>query len=352
MSRRHSIGPFYRASFPVLSHRVHAVHPRVDAGAKLYLPSAAREVFLCLPNRPDFSPFFLHRSTARTDPGGLAGSPFGRGPLRRPVPADVRLPTAASTRVPPLGVARPRGVADVKAAIRYCAENGHSLHARGAGTGLAGEFAGTGAGPRLLAGHAADRECGGRYRQLFQPRGSCWGNSTAICLRSDGGSGPTRPPAASPRWGVFWLSITAAATGSLRFRSSPCREHAGGSCRRRSLGGAARHPVTDDPDFDPHPRRRREIVRRLADLIQREDAVIKANQPRAWVNRAGYHLTDVLKDGQLDLARLSSAARGSCARRAGDAPDGADSQEVRRPGPDVLRPPGSRRPGRHGSRRN
>ena len=47
-------------------------------------------------------------------------------------------------QVPPLGVARPRGVADVKAALRYCAENGHSLHARGAGTGWPANRSGRG----------------------------------------------------------------------------------------------------------------------------------------------------------------------------------------------------------------
>jgi Fe-S oxidoreductase/FAD/FMN-containing dehydrogenase len=75
---------------------------------------------------------------------------------------------------------------------------------------------------------------------------------------------------------------------------------------------AAKHPVTDDPNVDPHPRRR-EIVKRLAELIEREQAVIRAHQPKAWVNRCGYHLYDVLKDGQLDLARLLVGSEGTLA---------------------------------------
>src|SRR5688572_18112827 len=44
----------------------------------------------------------------------------------------------------PLGVVRPRSVADVVATVRYAAENQLPLHARGAGTGLAGESLGRG----------------------------------------------------------------------------------------------------------------------------------------------------------------------------------------------------------------
>jgi FAD/FMN-containing dehydrogenase/Fe-S oxidoreductase len=75
---------------------------------------------------------------------------------------------------------------------------------------------------------------------------------------------------------------------------------------------AARHPVTDDPNVDPIPRRR-ELVRRLAELIHREESVIRAHQPKSWVNRCGYHLHDVLNDGQLDLARLITGSEGTLA---------------------------------------
>src|SRR4051794_6339034 len=44
----------------------------------------------------------------------------------------------------PLGVVRPRSVNDVVAIVRYAAENHVPIHARGAGTGLAGESLGRG----------------------------------------------------------------------------------------------------------------------------------------------------------------------------------------------------------------
>ena len=51
---------------------------------------------------------------------------------------------ASIYQVRPLGVVRPRGLADVRAAVRYAAEQALPIHARGAGTGLAGESLGPG----------------------------------------------------------------------------------------------------------------------------------------------------------------------------------------------------------------
>ncbi len=213
-------------------------------------------------------------------------------------------------QVPPLGVARPRGVADVKAAIRYCAENGHSLHARGAGTGLAGESLGPGlvldfsqAMRRIV--HVGDGTV------TVQP-GVVLGQLNRYLSAFGRQFGPDPATGGVTTMGSV-LALDNSGSNWLRYGSA--RRHVVSMQVALADGEvfeAARHPVTDNPDLDPNPRRR-EIVRRLADLIQREDAVIKANQPRAWVNRAGYHLTDVLKDGQLDLARLLVGSEGTLA---------------------------------------
>jgi FAD/FMN-containing dehydrogenase len=75
---------------------------------------------------------------------------------------------------------------------------------------------------------------------------------------------------------------------------------------------ASRHPITDDPDIDPVPRRR-EIVRRVAELVQREEGLIQAHTPRALVNRCGYHLKGIVEDGQLNLAQLLVGSEGTLA---------------------------------------
>ena len=51
---------------------------------------------------------------------------------------------ASLYEIRPLGVVRPRHTADVVACVRYAADHGIPLHARGAGTGLAGESLGPG----------------------------------------------------------------------------------------------------------------------------------------------------------------------------------------------------------------
>ncbi|MCP3692304.1 MAG: FAD-dependent oxidoreductase, partial [Planctomycetaceae bacterium] len=51
---------------------------------------------------------------------------------------------ASIYEIPPLGVVQPRGLSDVVACVQYATENDLSIHARGAGTGLAGESLGPG----------------------------------------------------------------------------------------------------------------------------------------------------------------------------------------------------------------
>ena len=46
-------------------------------------------------------------------------------------------------------------------------------------------------------------------------------------------------------------------------------------------------------------------------MIEREATVIADNRPQTEVNRSGYHVYDVLQDGQLDLARLLVGSEGT-----------------------------------------
>src|SRR4026207_1030990 len=51
---------------------------------------------------------------------------------------------ASIYEIQPLGIVRPRGVNDVVAVVRYAAEENIPIHARGAGSGVAGESLGRG----------------------------------------------------------------------------------------------------------------------------------------------------------------------------------------------------------------
>ena len=61
----------------------------------------------------------------------------------------------------------------------------------------------------------------------------------------------------------------------------------------------------------------RDLVRRLAELIDREQAVIKERQPKSWVNRSGYHLYDVLHDDAEREFDYTSGAEEALGRSAG-----------------------------------
>lgn len=213
-------------------------------------------------------------------------------------------------QVAPLGVVRPRNQYDVQAAVKYAADNVIPIHARGAGTGLAGESLGPGLvmdfsqGMRRIVSVNHDHV-------VVQP-----GVVLGQLNRYLAGFGKQFAPDPATG-GVTTIGSVVAldASGSNWLRYGSARRHV------RSLQvvladgesfEAARHPVTDDPHVDPIPRRR-ELVRRLAELIQREESVIRANQPQAWVNRCGYHLHDVLSDGQLDLAKLITGSEGTLA---------------------------------------
>ena len=213
-------------------------------------------------------------------------------------------------QVPPLGVVRPRGVADVLATVRYAAEQSIPIHARGAGTGLAGESLGPGL--VLDFSQTMRRIIGTDQESVTVQPGVVLGQLNRYLAGFGRQFGPD--PATG---GVTTMGSVLALdnSGSHWLRYGSARKHVVSLQVVLADGEtfeAARHPVTEDPNVDPVPRRR-EIVRRLADLIERESAVIKAHRPKAWVNRAGYYLDDVLQDGQLDLARLLVGSEGTLA---------------------------------------
>ena len=101
---------------------------------------------------------------------------------------------ASIYEIRPLGVVRPRSAADVSACVRYAAEKRIPLHARGAGSGVAGESL----GPGLVLDFSAhfrrvirtdDRARSRAARR--RPRAA----QRASCARWGGCSGPIRPTA-------------------------------------------------------------------------------------------------------------------------------------------------------------
>jgi FAD/FMN-containing dehydrogenase/Fe-S oxidoreductase len=237
--------------------------------------------------------------------GLLTGEVFCDDPLTLLYASD-----ASVYQLRPLGVVRPRGLADVLALVRYAGEQGIPLIARGAGSGLAGESLGTG----LVVdfSRAMRRIVGVEGDTVTVQPGVVLGQLNRYLAAFGRQFGPD--PATG---GVTTMGSVVALdnSGSNWLRYGSARSHVVSLQIVLADGetlDVSRHPVTDDPHLDPNPRRR-DLVRRLADLIERERDTIEKHWPKAWVNRSGYQLRDVLSGGQLDLARLLSGSEGTLA---------------------------------------
>lgn len=208
----------------------------------------------------------------------------------------------------PLAVVRPRGVADVVACVEYAAENELPVHARGAGTGLAGESLGNGV--VIDFSHSMRRVIAVDDQTVrFQP-----GVVHALLNRQLALTGRVFGP--DP------------ATGSVSTMGSVLALDSSGS-RWLRYGSARGHVVSmqvvlaDGEVLELGPRRlstvrspttstrEESLIHRMAELLDRESQLIAQQRPKALVNRCGYQLHDVLKGDELNLARLLVGSEGT-----------------------------------------
>lgn len=213
---------------------------------------------------------------------------------------------ASIYEIRPLGVVRPRGVADVVACVEYAAENSIPIHARGAGTGVAGESLGPGLmidfsshmrrvleikddtvrfQPGLVLAQLNNHLK--NHHRLFGPDPATRRVTTMGSVLAVDGGGSHWPAYGSARDQVIKLQVVMSDGSILEAEK-----------------------VSLEPEAEPASRRN-ELARRLGDLIQRESAVIATHRPKTLVNRSGYHVYDVVADGQIDLARLLVGSEGT-----------------------------------------
>ncbi len=209
----------------------------------------------------------------------------------------------------PAAVVRPRTLADVVACVQYAGENRLSIHARGAGTGLAGESLG--------AGIVLDFS---RYmRRVVESRGDSVRIQPGIVhaklnefLRPSGRHfGPDPAMSGVTTMGSV-IAIDAGGSHWLKY----------GSARRHVLGlqivlangqvlEVEREPLPATPEETETPRGR--LVASLADLLARHEELIRQRQPQSAVNRSGYHLLEVLQDRHVDLPKMLVGSEGTLA---------------------------------------
>lgn len=223
---------------------------------------------------------------------------------------DVALQLYASDasifQIKPLGIVRPRTTADVVACVRYAYENQIPVHARGAGSGLAGESLGPGIiidfsrhlRRILYTGEETVRVQPGvvhsRLNAHLQPLGRIFGPDPATTTVTTMGSviaidgaGSHWRRYGSARRHVVSLQVVLADGEVVEVGREPIAPTAGSSGRKQ------------------------QIVSQLADLLKQEQQTVAAWQPKSLLNRCGYQLGDVLQDGQLELAKLLSGSEGT-----------------------------------------
>lgn len=217
----------------------------------------------------------------------------------------------------PLGVVRPRTVDDVVAAVRYAAENHLPIHARGAGTGLAGESLGRGLVldfSRYFRRIVADD--GDRVR--VQP-----GVVLATLNRYLGRSGRLFGPDPAMRSVTTMGSVVAIDAGGSHWpRYGSARRHveelqivlADGSVLRVGRHGIQPKRINHEAEVpDPAQIRLDHLVASVASLIQRHASAFEYYRPKSLVNRSGYRLDGIIAGGQLDLAKLLVGSEGTLA---------------------------------------
>lgn len=230
------------------------------------------------------------------------------------ITAELYSSDASIYELRPLGVVRPRSVDDVAHTVRYASENKIPLHARGAGSGLAGDSLGRGlvvdfssdmrrilhTGDdfvRIQSGvvHAKLNEHLAQQNRLFGPDPSTGNVSTmGGCVSVDSS-------------GSHWLKYGSA------------RKHVRSMQVVLSSGEVAElntHATSGEVRGDESPEVRR-IVRLVTGLLQKHSALITKSRPQSLVNRSGYDLFGTLdtfeQTGSIDLAKLIAGSEGTLA---------------------------------------
>ncbi len=221
---------------------------------------------------------------------------------------------ASIYEVRPLGVVRPRSTRDVAACLQYASENRVSVHARGAGTGMAGESLGGGLVidfskymRRILRTEADSvRVQPGIVHQrlnihllksgrLFGPNPASSSVTTLGSTIAIDGAGSRWLKYGSARDHVRSLQVVLADGHAMEIGREPLVAQGGGADARK-----------------------RALVGRIASLLRSRSEVLRQSHHDRPFNHGGYNLDEVLSEdgpggGYLDLARLIVGSEGTLA---------------------------------------
>ena len=216
---------------------------------------------------------------------------------------------ASIYEIRPRAVVRPRSSEDVVQCVQYAAENNLPLHARGAGTGLAGESLGAGIvldfsrsmnhivsmdedTVRVQPGviHARLNEKLARRGKIFGPDPATSRVTTMGSVIAIDGSGSHWLKYGSARSHVRSLEVVLA-DGSKLEVSEP----------EFSSNGMAQSP------------RAQRIGREIGGIVKDHAELIATHFPKSSVNRAGYALNELGDGEEVDLTKLLVGSEGTLA---------------------------------------
>ena len=215
---------------------------------------------------------------------------------------------ASIYQIAPLGVVRPRGTADVVTCIQYANENGLPLHARGAGTGLAGGCLGRGL--VIDFSHAMRRILEVNGESIRVQPGVVLAELNRVLHLNQRQFGPN--PASTEvttigsvisvdRLGGRWPRYGSTAP---RVLSLHCALASGEVVQFGQHDVAASRNTTHRTTLD-------HLVVKISDLLERHATTVEECKPLSSVNSSGFNVYDILRDGHLDLARLMAGSEGT-----------------------------------------
>ncbi|HET6884193.1 MAG TPA: anaerobic glycerol-3-phosphate dehydrogenase subunit C [Pirellulales bacterium] len=217
---------------------------------------------------------------------------------------------ASIYQIKPLAVVRPRTRRDVAAVVTYARENQLPVHARGAGTGLAGESL----GPGIVVDFSA------HFRRVLPTEGDTVRLQPGVVherlnahLRLHGRL--FGPDPAMSQVTTMGSVVALDGCGSHWLKYGSTRRHVQKLEVVLADGAtlvAGQEPLVNGVNHDPDERKRG-LVNALAGLLDRNADLIRRHQPKSLVNRCGYQLADVLVNGHLDLAKLLVGSEGTLA---------------------------------------
>ncbi|HEV7281894.1 MAG TPA: anaerobic glycerol-3-phosphate dehydrogenase subunit C [Pirellulaceae bacterium] len=229
---------------------------------------------------------------------------------------------ASIYEIPPLGVIRPAGTHDVVATLKYCSEQGIPVHARGAGTCVAGESLGGGLvldfSARMrrilrISEDSVDVQPGVVLAQLnhaLRPLGRLFGPDPATRSVTTMGSVVAIDNSGShlPLYGtasdhVIRVQAALADGQIVEFTAPP----------QPSANETVSADVRPQPDAAAATRAE-ELARRTGDLVDRyADVIERGVRPGMRVKTPGYRLAEVRENGGINLAKLMAGSEGTLA---------------------------------------